>query len=289
VFDIGFGWRFNGVRVGLDFDFGLRPDRFTFVALGDFTHRDLGHRHLAVSEVNRVYSHTTVINNYTVNNRMVVNRGIPVDRVSAATHSQIRTVAIRDTPAAGGRMTSARGLEHGTPVIYRPQLHSPAKPINVVAQKVDERHPVIQHSTIAPTRNMPTGSFNAPRSPIGSPRTVPRSEIERRSSGSLQSMPRTYLRAPQTSSTNPNRARDDLNSLPRLDGRGESALRANPSPQSTFGERDAARQVPRAYSPKGYERSIESRPMTRPETRLAVPSVPQGNNRRDFDSRTRPN
>jgi hypothetical protein len=284
VFDIGFGWRFNGLRVGLDFDFGLRADHFTFVAYRDFTHRDLGHRHLMASEVNRVYSHTTVINNYTVNNRMVVNRGIAVDRVSAATHSEIRRIAIRDTPSVRGRMTNTRGVENGAPVIYRPQLHRPASSGNVVAQRVDERHPVIQHSTITPTRNAPARTFTAPRSPVGPAPAVPRGEIERRSSGSDFSRPRTYLRVPQTPSTS---SRDAYNAVPRTDGRGGPPLRSSPVPQSNFAERDGSRQVPRAYSPKGYERSIESRPMTRPESRQSVPSVPQGNNRRDSDPRGR--
>src|SRR6266704_2166097 len=44
VFDIHTGWRFNGVRVGINFDFGLRPDHFTFVAVHGFTQHDLGHR-----------------------------------------------------------------------------------------------------------------------------------------------------------------------------------------------------------------------------------------------------
>jgi len=77
VFDAGFGWRFNGVHVAANFDFGLRPDCFTFVAFNDFTHRDLGHRRLAATEVTRVYSYTTVINNFAANNRTIVNRGVP--------------------------------------------------------------------------------------------------------------------------------------------------------------------------------------------------------------------
>src|SRR5262249_8173381 len=73
VLDVGFGWRFNGVRVGLNFDFGLRPDCFTFVAFHDFIRRDLEHQRLAATEVTRVFNRTTVINNFAVNNRTVVN------------------------------------------------------------------------------------------------------------------------------------------------------------------------------------------------------------------------
>ena len=102
-FVVGVGWRFNGVAVGVNFDFGLRPQHFTFVALHDFNQHDLGHHRLPPTEVTRIYNHTTVINNYTVNNKTVVNQGIGVQRVAAATHTEIRPVPIRDVPA--GRAT----------------------------------------------------------------------------------------------------------------------------------------------------------------------------------------
>jgi hypothetical protein len=247
-FDVGFGWQFNGVRVGANFDFGLRPDCFTFVALHDFTRHDLGHQRLAAPDVTRVFNHTTVINNFAANNRTIVNRGIPVDTVSAATHTQIRTVAVRDSSTATRAITLTRGMENGTPVVYRPQLRKPSTPINVVAQKVDERHPVIQHSTIAAVRNAPTQTFTAPRSPVGSSQTVPRSEIERRSSGSGQSVPRTYLQSPQTTPASPNRSRDSFTPSPPADGRAAPVPRAVPQQQSATSPRDSTRQAPGVYS-----------------------------------------
>ncbi len=99
VFDIHLGWLFNGVRVGLNFDFGLSVGHFSFIAMRDFNNHDLGHRRLAPTEVTRIYKRTTIINNYVVNNNRIVNQGIKVDRVSAATHTQIRTATIRDLPA----------------------------------------------------------------------------------------------------------------------------------------------------------------------------------------------
>jgi hypothetical protein len=298
AFDSGFGWRFNGARVGVNFDFGLRPDCFTFVALHDFTHHDLGHRHLAATDVSRVFNRTTVINNFAVNNRVVVNRGVPVDRVSAATHSQIRTVAIRDASAAPGRRTITRGMENGTPVVYRPQLRNPSSPINVVAQKVDERHPMIQHSTIAAVRTAPGQSFSVPRSPNGSSQIVPRSELERRSSGQNQPVPRSELErrssgaqpAPRTyqpmtpaAPTGPARIPQDSTSAPRSDVRGRDSLRPTPPQQSN------GREIPRAYSPKGNERAAESHPMVRVDSRQSPPSPASGSGARDSALRTRSN
>jgi hypothetical protein len=301
VFDVGFGWRFNGARVAANFDFGLRPDCFTFVAFNDFTRRDLGHRHLAATDVTRVFNRTTVINNFAANNRVIANRGIPVDKVSAATHTQIRTVAIRDSSTALG--TRTRGMENGTPVVYRPQLRKPSTPMNVVAQKVDERHPVIQHSTIAAVRTAPTQAFTAPNSPIGSRQPVPGSELQRRSSGDGQSlpgselerrsggqpMPRTRQQTAPVTPTGPVRTRDDSAPAPRSDGRGRDALRTTPQSQSSFSARDSGREVPRVYSPKGSERAAESHPMVRAESPRSAPSAAPAPARRDSDPRTRNN
>src|SRR5215831_13045195 len=41
VFDFHGGWRFNGVSVGIGFDFGLHADHFTFVGVHDFNGHDL--------------------------------------------------------------------------------------------------------------------------------------------------------------------------------------------------------------------------------------------------------
>jgi len=46
VFDARIGYQFNGVRVNVDFDFGLHPDHFTFISLDHFNDHDFGHRRL---------------------------------------------------------------------------------------------------------------------------------------------------------------------------------------------------------------------------------------------------
>ncbi len=260
AFDAGLGWRFNGVHVGLNFDFGLRPDRFTFVALKDFTQRDLGHRHLPATEVTRMYSHTTIVNNYTVNNRMVVNNGIPVERVSMATHAEIHKVAVSDAPAGSIRtVTSTPRMANGTAVIYRPQLHRPANPVSIVAQKVDDRHPVIQHSAII-ARNSTIPNYAGPNSTFRPSRAAPGSELERRSTVPTESAPRPD--------------RGAVNSF------------RTPAPQSGPGTRD---QSPRYYSPAGSQRATETQPMVKPQPGQSAPeSAPASPRGSDVRSRSGP-
>ena len=46
-------------------------------------------------------------------------------------------------------------------VVYRHQLQAPARPVNMVAQKVDAQHPVIQHTPIAPVRTDRPSAFSS--------------------------------------------------------------------------------------------------------------------------------
>ncbi|HWY77125.1 MAG TPA: DUF6600 domain-containing protein [Verrucomicrobiae bacterium] len=148
-FDARFGFRFNGVSVRADFDFGLLPAHFTFVAFKDFGDHDFAHRRLPRTQVTQIYNQTTIINNYTVNNTTVVNRGIPLERVTAATHAQFKQVAIRDVPS--GHLEPARGTGPGRTetAVYRPELKMPARPaVHIVAQKLDAQHPVVAHAEV---------------------------------------------------------------------------------------------------------------------------------------------
>ncbi len=148
-FDVRFGFRFNGISVKADFDFGLRPDHFTFIAFKDFQDHDFAHHRLAPAQVTKVYNQTTIINNYTVEKTTVVNRGIPLERVTAATHTEMRKVAIRDVPS--GHMETARAAGPGKveAAVFRPELKMPAKPpVHAVAQRLDEQHPVVHHAEV---------------------------------------------------------------------------------------------------------------------------------------------
>jgi hypothetical protein len=195
-FDIHLGYRFNGVHVGVEFDFGLHANHYTFIPLHDFHRHDLGHRRLPPTEVTRVYNHTTIVNNYVVNNNTIVNQGVKVDRVNAATRTQFRKVPIRDVPASS--VTTAR-LENrtrtATPVAYRTELKAPSKPAPMVAQKVDARHPVIHNVPASPSivERKPQPTPTTVSRPLTPPRkvesTVPNSQPPRNQPGPAATKP----------------------------------------------------------------------------------------------------
>ena len=141
VFDARAGWRFNGLSVSATFDFGLRPEHYTFIPLRDFAQRDLAAHRVGVAEMARVFNRTTIINDYTFNNKKLVNQGIPSKHVSAAIHAPVPQATIYDLPLGW----LAPPVPDGRPMVYRPELRDPLRPPRVEFQRVDERHPFIHH------------------------------------------------------------------------------------------------------------------------------------------------
>ena len=160
------GFLYNGVNVGLDFNFGLPANLFTFVAIGDFRSADLIHRRLPPATVSQIYGRTAIVNNYVVVNNNVINRGIPVDRVAAAARTEIRPLPVHNVPP-GARVETRSGP---ATAVYRHELAAPARPVSVVAQKVDERHPMVQHLVVAPSNPRPGSAVVNPR-PAPAPAT----------------------------------------------------------------------------------------------------------------------
>jgi hypothetical protein len=144
------GWRYKGVNQKDDSDFGLNSHHFTFVATKDFTSRELARHKLVESDVLSVYGSTTIINGrMTPNNRVLVNNGVPVEKVSAITHTEIRQIAIQDVAPSAGRVNGLQGGQQNGSIVYRRQLEAPSRPVNAVAQKVTADHPALVHPTIA--------------------------------------------------------------------------------------------------------------------------------------------
>jgi hypothetical protein len=167
----GSGFYFNGVSVGVNFDFHLGIDFFTFVEIGRF-HDHHPHLH-GVPHARRhdVYRNTTVINNYVVGrNNRVINHGVPVGRVTVASRHEIHPVEVRDAHAGAGGRTERLDVSGKAPVLYRPQLPTPARTQQITAQRIDQRHPVIVHPPRTPSVASRDGRTTIARPAPSSPR-----------------------------------------------------------------------------------------------------------------------
>jgi hypothetical protein len=287
-FVVGVGWRYNGVHVAVDFDFGLHADHFTFIAMSDFHQHDYTHYCMPHTQVTKIYNHTTIINNYVVNNTTIVNKGIRAEQVAAATHTPLKEVHIRDVPAGAPRSTPGRAAEKNDLVVYRPQLKAPAKPVTMVAQKVDDRHPVIQHATIAPGRDEHTSGpgnsawapANGNRRPTTETPNTPRpgSEAIRHnaspsaSSGQAtppaaksaeQSKPASRVAsAPQAPSTTYGTTAPRVQTEPSAanphEAPSKNAYPAHAGPQAGQNSGQGRPQSPGEYYPKSYHQAAEA-------------------------------
>jgi hypothetical protein len=115
VYQTGVGIVFNGGRVSVGFDFGLAASAFIFVPTRNFCDPHPRNFRAAPAQVTQIYNHTTVINNYNVNNRTIVNHGIAVQNIATATHTTIHPVSVREInnyPGAFGRPNYAQGANH---------------------------------------------------------------------------------------------------------------------------------------------------------------------------------
>ncbi len=274
-FDARSGWRYNGVHVGITFDFGLHADHFTFIAMRDFHERDYAHRRLPPTEVTRVYNKTTIINNYTVVNNTVVNNGVHVDRVAAATRAEIKKVPLRDVPAGVHQPEEKNEL-----VAYRHEVKAPARPVKMVAQKIDEQHSVVQHTAAIPevANSKVTGSTRSHQG-AGKRRGQPGVAATETQSASAASASGRQYPAPkpgQPNSAGPAAARP---AVPPKAGapQAQKPVAAQPVRVEPAGRRDAAEvskalpgnqaaaksrpaaKKPQVYEPKGYHQAQDAK------------------------------
>ena len=123
-FRAGVGLTYHGQHVSGGFAFGLGARSYTFVPASHFSDRHLNHYALPHQEVAHIYQQTTPSTTIVGNSTRVVNRGIPVSRVEAAAHAQVRTFNIRDANTPGARSTRGERLEADSKTlsVFRPRF-----------------------------------------------------------------------------------------------------------------------------------------------------------------------
>ncbi len=252
VFDVRLGWRYNGIAVGANFGFNLGSDAFLFVSFGNVCQPNLYRHCLPHARVATIYNQTTIINNYVVNNNRVAHLGIPLDRVSAASHGRIPRATVRDWSDRPDRMPT-----RASSVVYRPRLEAPARPVRMEAQKVDAQHPVIRHAPSGSARverasNSARGASASRRPALEPPKVAPWSSTTRA----------------QSSQQTPDRSPQSLNWPPETRPSPSSRIQPTPStPQATPA-------APAARTSRASPWSPETRPAAAPEVQ-STPTASQ--------------
>jgi hypothetical protein len=256
VFDVNLGWSHNGVSVGASFGFNLGSDAFLFVSFGNVCQPNVYRHCLPPPRAAAIYNQTTIINNYVVNNHRIEHRGIPVERVSGASHERVPRAAVRDWSDRPDRMPT-----RASSVVYRPRLEAPARPARMEAQRVDPQNPVIRHAPSGPARvERSSDSGRAAAAPrrttLESPRVAPWTSAARPES----SRP--------TQSARSDRTPQSLNWPPETRPTPSSRLQPTAStPQTTPA-------TPSGRAPQTSTRSRETTPAPSPQVQ-PTPTRPQ--------------
>jgi uncharacterized membrane protein YgcG len=176
----GFGFTYFGQSVGFGFNFGLSASWYVFVPVDHFHDRAVDRYRMPHREVTKIYAGTTVHNQIIRgNNNLLINRGIPVDRVAAATHTQIHPIHVRadaSAPRSAQLDRDGRSL-----AVFRPALPAPRPSNNsrLVGEGVQPNpnfnlHARVERTTAPRTPAVTSGPEHRPI--IGNPTTTGRGQ-----------------------------------------------------------------------------------------------------------------
>jgi hypothetical protein len=146
----GLGFYYRNSRVGISFDFGLNDDCYTFIPTSRFCDRSPSHFYVSRTHSKTIYKNSVVINNYVRGHNSIVNEGIGRERITRATHTPIRTVALRELPATSSPAGKAERLEGGSLTVFRPNVSSSGR--TIPQRSVTVTQPT--HNTKTPMRGV---------------------------------------------------------------------------------------------------------------------------------------
>ncbi len=125
-FTASFGLTYHHRVAATGFDFGLSADFFPFVPWNHFRDNHLRPHLLPPPRAHEVFARTICASPIAQRNNMIVNHGVPPQRVASATHSPVQPISLHSagTRPAGGK------AEHLDPngkslTVYRPPMSSP--------------------------------------------------------------------------------------------------------------------------------------------------------------------
>jgi hypothetical protein len=159
-----YGFTYYGSSCGSSFSFGLTWDCFTFVSYNHFPGRYYNRYCATPYQAAQIYNNSTVVNNViNGDGNTIINQGIGIDRITAATRSEIPRAAIRSQPG-----TSPRGGRNET-------LAADGSAVTVVQHQVPGGRAPTRVASTAPatdpgTRPAPTLAAPATTSPGGAVR-----------------------------------------------------------------------------------------------------------------------
>jgi hypothetical protein len=92
----GLGFDYHGHSVGFSFNYGLSASCYTFVPTKNFCDSRVSRHVVPHSRVKAFYNDTVAVNRIVGDHKRISNYGIPAERITAATRTRLRPVAVRE-------------------------------------------------------------------------------------------------------------------------------------------------------------------------------------------------
>ena len=157
------GWVFNGIHVGISFDFGLDMGFFTFVAYDHFWEHDFRRFIVPQDRFVLIYRNSRIENRYRLDHGRFINEGLSRDRMAVLTHRDVRDIrpmAVHDLKLQEEKLnirTRTDDLHNFKPGITKPNAMKIVEPLREVSHNPDPR-------PLGPNRGMtPVNNLNAPK------------------------------------------------------------------------------------------------------------------------------
>ena len=284
----GIGFSYFNNRVGISFDFGLASDCYTFMPIQRFCDRDPWHYYVPHSQVVNIYQNSTVVNNYIKVTKTPWSTKALAGLVAGATRSEIRKVAIRDLPAAGGTLIKPDRLEKAGNdlVLYRPKpvVNSAETAAATRAQQESPQAAFASGRANAPAA-ISSRMAGGPGPALTRPQPVPSDQPSRQSAGSPSASRVAQEQRKQSPPAQAGAAAGGTSLFkPQIGSRSESAP-STPGNFKVIRPSQEVRKEPLNKSPENSGRMVSSEPSilrsplvtqrntipSRPET--AAPSV----------------
>lgn len=155
------GWRYNGVVVGADFDFGLGMDFFTFVPCDHFWEHDFRHWIVPHDRVAFFYHRAVIESHFRVDHGVIINVGIGRDRIAVLTHRDVRDIHVAEIHA----IRHDEEIHHAE--IRRDDIHDFHPGGHPDARGFHDDHGPAHDDHVAPHGAPPAGNFHGAPQPSG--------------------------------------------------------------------------------------------------------------------------
>ncbi len=185
----GFGFSYYGSSVAFGFGWGLGYNCYSWVPVHNMCAYRLPHHAVPHQQVNNFFDQSTVINVTGNNNNVIVNRGIPPERVAEVTKQEVRRVQLREATEPGRLAGRRENLDAAgkTLTVYKPSIPVSNGESGIVQRM--SRGEVGRNTTgsVAPAAasSFGGGKPSTPATPF-----VDRTTIARPQAGSVATVPR---------------------------------------------------------------------------------------------------